>query len=282
MKPIVCLAVAVAGLTASSALAQTAEQQLVLNRVTLWVSRFVENYSNVVAEEVFVQETVAPRRRRTLRSDFLFVRFPGTTVWYSFRDTLEVDGKPLPDAGRMERMLKLFQEPPESAARRADEIAAASTKYNLMDVGSLNDPLRVLAYMQEGYRDRFRFIFGGIERDLGPTVRTIRFEEFARPTILRRGSSRSLDYPSFGLIWVDEPTGRVVKTELRPGRFAPLSISITTTFRVDERLGIDVPAEMRDLYLDRTGEFRGTATYGNFRRFQASATEQIDVPPTPR
>jgi hypothetical protein len=146
----------------------------------------------------------------------------------------------------------------------------------------LNDPLRVLAFLQEGYRQNFRFTFSGIDERVGPTVRVVRFEEFARPTILRRGASGGSDLPSHGLIWVDEPTGRILKTELRPGRFSSPAISIVTTFRHDPQLGIDVPATMEDMYPDRTGEMHGKATYGRFRRFQAQAREEIDVPPNPR
>jgi hypothetical protein len=193
---------------------------------------------------------------------------------------LEVDGKLLPAQGRGDRLAKLFLEPPQDARRRIEDIARAGAQYNLGEIGSLNEPLRVLAYMQVGYREQFRFIHSGIDEDLGPTVRTVRFEEMTSPTILRgRGNT---DSRSFGLIWIDEPTGRILKTELRPGRFTPATTRIVTTFRFDEQLGMDVPAAMEDLYPYSTGEIRGKATYGKFRRFQASVQETIDVPPSPR
>jgi len=275
-------ACAVVLLRAGSLSAQTEGQQQVLDRATAWVERFIDAYSNVVAEETYVQETTSPRRKRTLRSDYLFVRFPGSDVWHAFRDTLEVDGTLVPETGKAERMAKLFVEPPDSALRRAEEIARASARYNLVDIGTLNEPLRVVAFLQAEYRERFRFTFAGIDRDLGPAVRTVRFEEFKRPTILRRGSGAGTDLPSHGLVWIDEPTGRILKTELRPGRFTPASTIITTTFRFDDRLGIDVPAEMRDMYQDRTGEFRGVATYGRFRRFNVQTDADVNTPPPPR
>ena len=275
----VALAVAVALLSASRPQAQD-RRDAVLDRATAYVQRFIEAYANVVAEEIYVQQTTSPRRTRRLRSDYSLVRFPGSDEWHAFRDVLEVDGKLLPDEGRTERLTKLFVEPPENALRRIEEIARAGVRYNLTDIGTLNEPLRVLAYLQPGYRERFRFIFGGIEEDLGPAVREVRFEEFSRPTILR--TPRGTDTPSLGLVWIDEPTGRVVRTELRPGRFVPASTRIVTTFRFDELLGIDVPARMEDVYPDRTGEFVGTATYSRFRRFQARAEASIDVPAPPK
>lgn len=259
--------------------AQTS-RDAVLDRATAYVNRFIDAYTNVVAEETYVQETTSPRRKRTLKSDYSLVRFPGAEMWQGFRDVFEVDGKPVRVGDREERLARLFLEPPADAVRRVDEIEGASARYNIADIGTLNNPLRVMAYMQPHYRNRFRFVFSGIEKDLGPNVRTVRFEEVGRPTLLRRRSNT--DFPSYGLIWIDEPTGRIVKTELRPGRFTPAAIIITTTFRFDEQLGIDVPAEMRDLYPDRNGEVRGVATYGRFRRFNVQTDAKVDTPPAPR
>jgi len=158
--------------------AQNDAQQLVLNRATLYVHRFIDAYTNVVAEETYVQETTSPRRKRTLKSDYSLVLFPGAVMWQGFRDVFEVDGKPVQETDREARLARLFLEPPENLRRRIDEIDRASVKYNIVDIGTLNNPLRVIAYLQEHYRGRFRFIFAGIDNDLGPTVRTVRFEEF--------------------------------------------------------------------------------------------------------
>jgi hypothetical protein len=282
MRRLVIAAAGVLCLGSMPLAAQNDEQRLVLNRATLYVTRFIEAYTNVVAEEVYVQETTSPRRKRTLKSDYSLVRFPGAAMWQGFRDVFEVDGKPVQNADREAQLARLFLEPPESARRRIDEIDRASARYNLADIGTLNNPLRVLAFLQEHYRGRFRFTFSGIEKDLGPTVRTVRFEEFQRPTLLRSGSNGTIDLFSHGLLWIDEPTGRIVKTELRPGRFQNPSIIITTTFRFDETLGIDVPAEMSDVYPDRTGDVRGVATYGRFRRFNVQTDAIVPDPAVPR
>jgi hypothetical protein len=85
---------------------------------------------------------------------------------------------------------------------------------------------------------------------------------------------------------VNEITGRVVKTELRTGK-APSTALLTTTFGSDPVLRIDVPLEMRDLYLvGGTGssalatgdEYVGVAKYTRFRRFQVHVAEAIDTP----
>jgi len=250
--------------------AQDAKTEELLNRATSYVLQFVDQFSNVVAEETLVQQTTIPRRKRTIRSDFLLVRFPDDTEWQSFRDVGEVDGKPVRD--QQERLTKLFLEPSRDALRRASDIQRAGARYNLLDIGTLNNPLLAIAMLQDTYRSRFRFTLAGLEKDLGPRVRTVQFQEWSIPSILR-GNGNS-DILSRGLVWIEEETGRVVKTELRLGnRSSP--ISIITLYKFDEELGINVPVEMRDWYPDGSGEIRGVATYGRFRRFQVKTEEDV-------
>ena len=48
--------------------------------------------------------------------------------------------------------------------------------------------------------------------------------------------------------------------------------TITTTFGLDEKLGIDVPLDMRDFYALEDVEVRGVATYSRFRRIPVGPT----------
>ena len=246
--------------------AQSPALQDLLDKATAQVVEFVDKFSNVVAEEIYVQEMSRPRKKRTLRSDLALVMYPGATQWLVFRDVYEVDGKPVRGEAEQERITRLFLEPPASAVRRAAEIAQAGARHNLLDVGTINNPLLAIAMLQPHYRSHFRFNLAGLEKDLGSRVRTMRFQEFQRPTILKVNQANG-DLPVQGLMWIDELTGRVVKTELDFGlsRTPP---EVVTLFKFDEALGIDVPAEMRDWYPDAGGELRGVATYGKFRRFQ--------------
>lgn len=257
-------------LNAASGEAQSVKPDELLARTGVYIRQFVDQFSNVVAEEHLIQETTVPRRKRTIRSDFLLVRYPGDAEWLSFRDVAEVDGKPVRD--QQERLTKLFLEPSSDALRRASDLQSAGARFNLLDIGTLNNPLLAIAFLQDSYRSRFRFNLAGLEKDLGPGVRTVQFQEWQVPSILRGDSNR--DILSRGLAWIEESTGRVVKTELRLGnRSSP--ISIVTLYKFDDELGINVPVEMRDWYPDGTGEIRGVATYGRFRRFQVRTTEEV-------
>lgn len=243
-------------------------------KATAYSHQFIDRFSNVVAEERYEQAITVPRRKRLLLSDFLLVKYPGDTLWQTFRDVAEVDGKPVRD--RQDRMLKLFLEPSSSALRRASELQSASARHNLVNVGSLSNPLLVMAYLQAQYVTRFRFNLAGLDKKVGPNVRIARFVEFQRPTILRLDAATDLF--SRGLIWIEEDTGRVVKTELQLGNTMSM-IRVTTQFVFDDELGINVPTVMEDVYPSTPGgEFRGKATYGKFRRFEVKTEETIEKP----
>jgi hypothetical protein len=250
--------------------AQSPSVKELIPKATAYAHDFVDRFSNVVAEERYEQQITVPRRSRILMSDFLLVKAPGDEVWQSFRDVAEVDGKPVRD--RENRLTKLFLQPSSSALRRAAEIREAGARYNLIDVGTLSNPLLVVAFLQEQYVDRFRFNLAGLDRKLGADVRMVRFVEFVRPTVLKLNVNT--DIFSRGLIWIEEGTGRVVKTELQVGnQVAP--VRVTTLFTFDEELGINVPTTMEDWYPQGTGEFRGKASYGKFRRFEVRTQEAI-------
>jgi len=241
-----------------------------MSRTAKYVANFVDSFANIVAEEVLVQETTIPHRKRTLRSDYLFVRFPEDRAWTAFRDVFDVDGKPVRD--HEERVTKLLINPSDDANRRLADITRASARYNLLDIGTVNHPLLAMAFLQSFYQPRFRYIMAGLDKAVGPKVRKVQFQEFQSPTIIKGNSNA--DVFSYGLAWLDEETGRVAKTELRiGGRTSP--ISVITVFKYDETLGLDVPVEMRDWYPDRSGEIRGVATYGRFRRFQVTTKETV-------
>ena len=257
---------------AATSAAQAAPQNSVLDRTTEYVRTFVRGFANVVAEERYVQ-TANPNnpgpgpQRRLLLSDFLLVKGQRANDWYQFRDVREVDGRPVSDRDR--RLTELFLQPWDSAIRQAEGIGRDGARYNLVNVGAINFPLLALALFQPHYRDRLEFSIGRLERDGGRELRVISFRE-PEVTSTVIGGRRS-----FGRAWVDEATGRVMKTELQLRNSVQKFVyTITTSFVIDERLQLAVPAEMRDSYpgfLDTTG----VATYGNFRSFQVRTAEEV-------
>jgi len=251
--------------------AQNVQAKDLLPRVGDYIRNFIDSFSNVVAEEAYKQEIPSPRRKRQLKSDLMLVKYPGADGWLVFRDTFEVDGKSV--RSEPERLTKLFVEPPENALRRARQISEASAKYNLANIGTINQPLLVLALMQEVNHDRFRFTLGPMEKSMGPDIRVLQFQEFRTPTLIKLDGNA--DIFTTGLLWVEQASGRVLKTQLNVGRRGQ-GIEITTTFTHDPDLKIDVPLLLKEWYPDRNGgDITGEASYSRFRRFQVATEEEL-------
>ena len=280
-----------------------ADLEQLLARATWYSIDFVDKLSQVVAEERYVQDsTVAlatvpiigmgrgpasalnsqPRgtaKHRELRADFLIVKSSGD-MWSPFRDVFEVDHIPVRD--REERLAKLFLTNKPDRANSNDEnaraIAEESARYNLGAVQrTINNPVFALLFLQPDVRSHFKFTPGKPDRKAGDDVRVVEYVEELRPTVIRGGAGR--DMPAFGRFWIENATGRVVKAEVRV-EVSDVKANLTTTFRTDDRLGIDVPAEFHEDYDLRDGRVSGVASYSRFRRFQVNSSEELS-PPAP-
>lgn len=255
----------------------------VLNRASAYVSSFVASFSTVVAEEHYVQDSHpapvsgglgvgqwdAPKPRHIeTRSDFLFVRTDDVSSWLTFRDVFSVDGRAVRD--RQARLAHLFETPSRDALEQARRIAEESYRYSIGPRGrTLADPLLALIFLEPAFRSRFAFALAGIDTSHGGDVWIIKYEERARPTIVRDLDDRNA--PVSGRFWIEGATGRVVQTELkiRGGD------CVMTVFGHDERLQISVPVEMRDVAWVGETSVTGTATYSNFRRFDIHTEETV-------
>lgn len=256
----------------------------ILNHATEYVRGFVSEFSTVVAEEQYAQDShPAPEvgglgltrsfsqpapRHVELRSDFLFVRTDAQADWLTFRDVFSVDGREV--RNRHARLVNLFEDSHVDALEQAARIAQESFRYNLGPrQRTVANPLLALTFLEPGFRTRFSFSLGALDVDRGVDVWVVKFEERARPTIIRDADNR--DVPAGGRFWIDGASGRVTQTELklRGGD------RVMTTFGYDERLQLDVPAEMRDIAWIGQTSITGVATYSNFRRFQVVTSESV-------
>jgi hypothetical protein len=278
----------------------TAEGELeqLLARATWYSIDFVNKLSQVVAEERYIQDSSvalatvplpviggrggsplnsAPRgtsKHRELKADFLIVR-SSHEMWSPFRDVFEVDHIPVRD--REERLAKLFLgNKVASNDENARAIAEESARYNLGAVQrTINNPVFALLFLQPDVRPRFKFTPGKPDRKAGDDVLVVDYVEESRPTVIDGGSGR--DMPAFGRFWIENATGRVVKTEVRV-EVKEVKASLTTTFRADERLGIDVPVEFKEEYDLRDGRVSGVASYSRFRKFEVKSSEELAAP----
>ena len=237
-----------------------------MRKAGVYVDWFVRRFSNVVGEEDYEQRFSVASRRRTLKSEFMLVAYPGDAKHViTFRDIREVDGKPVRD--QQDRITRLFLQPFNSAVRRAQEIHREGLRLSV-DNGRVMDPLTVIGYLQPVYQSNFRVSRGGIAKELGPTIREVSLTPV-------QDRDKTLLKPARA--WVAEDTGAVVKTELRSG-FGVRSEITTTMFGMDPTLQMPVPVEMRDEMPRGRDDFIGVAKYSKFRRFTVRTDEAVDVP----
>ncbi|MBI3491120.1 MAG: SUMF1/EgtB/PvdO family nonheme iron enzyme [Acidobacteria bacterium] len=273
--------------------------EILLDRAAWYLDYFIDEFENVVAEEIYIQDSTvylpifspaggrggtAPppspadtnrARHRDLRSDFLLVKTPDTSALVPFRDVLSVDGVPVRD--RQERLARLFLHGDKDAMAQAEQIRDESARYNLGSLRStIGNPVLGLSVLQRGYQPRFRFSLGKEDKSVGPGVWTVDYKEVESPAMVRGEAGRDLF--AHGRLWIDATTGTVLKTELGVEQPSVRAI-IVTTFRVEERSAIAVPLEMREQYtLGNGNKVTTVASYGRFRRFDVSATEEVRTP----
>jgi hypothetical protein len=259
--------------------------ELLLGRSGWYVLDFLEKFSNVVAEETYLQDSSVPMqssallgrpgavaRNRRLKSDFLLVSVSTAQDWVPFRDVFEVDAQPIRD--REQRLARLFLKPSLDSLEQANRIQDESTRYNLGNMKrTVNNPVLGMVVMQADMQHRFKYALGKRDPKVGPNVWMIDYQENVRPSIVRGRSD--LDLFAHGRIWVEADTGRILKTEVLLEQ-PTLRARITASFRYDERFGIAVPYEMQEEYkFDNGTRVTAVATYERFRRFDVSTDENI-------
>ncbi|HVH26278.1 MAG TPA: hypothetical protein VM818_05950 [Vicinamibacterales bacterium] len=259
--------------------------ELLLGRAGWYVLDFLDKFSNVVAEETYLQDSSVPMqspaligrpgataRNRRLKSDFLLVSVSTAQDWVPFRDVFEVDAQPVRD--REQRLARLFLNPSLNSLQQANRIQDESARYNLGNMKrTVNNPVLGVVVLQADMQQRFKYSLGRIDPKVGPDVWVIEYQEDARPSIVRGRSD--LDLFAHGRVWVEAETGRILKTEVLLDQ-PSLRARITSLFRYDERFEIAVPFEMQEEYkFDNGTRVTAIATYERFRRFDVSTDENI-------
>jgi hypothetical protein len=253
----------------------------VLTRLNRYLTTYESELTTLVAEEHYEQSMQPADRglaasRRTLTSEFGFLRLPGRPEWLGLRDTFAVDGQPVPDhqRGRLDRLLTEGSNPRDLARRIVDENA----RYNLGGLArTINVPMLALDLLGQRNRGRLSFQKRGEEQLDGRTVWAVTFDERQRPTLVKTPDGR--DRPARGSALIDPADGSVLQTHLEfdDGRGgASPATAITVLYRREATLGLFVPYEMRELYRSRTTagtleEIDAVARYTNFRQFHTSA-----------
>ena len=268
----------------------------VVGRAAAYVEAYVDDLSNVVAEEDYQQTwrwRYGRRIRRRLVSELLLIRVGGEGQWVGFRDVVEVNGRELENRGS--RLVSLFVDDrtsidgESSALARARRISEESARYNVGGTHrTFNVPTYPLLFLHPANLDRF--YFEAMRTDRGgcggaATARNVRFEEVSYPTMTR--GFGDIDLPTRGRFCIDAESGRVLEAEFElrhpaMGERPSVDARARVSFGLDPRLNLWVPTEMRDRVLEQRGPVQvvmeGTGRYRNYRQFDVLVSENTDLP----
>ena len=279
-------------LAAAALRAQDPALDVVLARAAEYVAQYQEQLRGLVAEETYRQNVTRmaaarstdPRGRmsregRELKSDLLLVKLGDENFWMQFRDTFEVDKKPVRD--RDQRLARLFIEAKTGARAQAESIQQESSRYNLGPLmRTVNVPIMGLLFFERSVQPKLTFEqgkAGNVRRFAGlaepSAIWMIEFKETGKPTMVKGVNDR--DIPSHGRIWLDSRNGRILRTEMI-SEDTSLRAEINVAYKAEAGLELLVPGEMREVYTIRRNETRidGRATYGHFRRFTVATFEK--------
>ena len=282
-----------------------ADTRAIVARAVTYVAQFGQALGSVVATEDYRQElvgvaepagfappsiTIAPGiqvqpaapmtarigLRQTLRSSFLFVRFPDEQAWVGFRDVLEVNGRRVAgEAGGR----TTIERPGENSLDRWRRLSEESARYNIGSITrTLNVPTFALLVLHPENGERFSFTPATGDQPAASGTCDVAFQETGSPTIVRSGLGA--DMPTSGTFRLDAATGRVARSELIAGSStAGVALRASVLYDYDKRLQVWLPREMREEYLAQSGErLNCVARYTNYLRTEVTATVRPGEP----
>ena len=232
----------------------------VLKRAAAYVDTQADLLPQLVAEERTRQkqeprfrmdDVTVSRLERETWADFAWVRIEGLPDALGVRDVRAVDGQPVGNEGRLERLLRI---PMSERFAAVQKLLAESARYNLAPGSrNMNLPTFALFLLHRTLQPRFSFK----ERD--------------RPTVIR--GPRLENVFCQGRVWIDPATGEVRRTELRaqvgdPGDGFYTTYFLAVDFANEPSLQILLPRHLRERYETRMTIVTGDAEYVGYRRFQ--------------
>ncbi len=276
------MALVVAGpLTLPAGRAQEVDPEAVRSRMHAYLTAYEPRLSALVADEHFEQwpldnfmTGLVPGtykrdvfRLRILDSEVAFVSLPANAGWLGFRDVQRVKGKPV--ARRSRSLAELLVLETADARDRALALLLESARHNLGAPRTINLPSLPLELLH--LRNQARFVIDRATRDRVGDCDALRLDlvETVTPTLIQRPQGGNM--PSRVAAWVEIPTGRLCKAEVRT-RDAQLGVSkfeavVAVDFEHDATLDLTVPKRLREVFLmPPRGAGEGEATYSNYRR----------------
>jgi hypothetical protein len=235
-----------------------------LMRAGAYLAEYETKFSAVVSEEHYLQSSDRGREVTTARllSDVIIL-IVAQDEWIAFRDVFKVNGSSVRDHDK--RLEQLFLQSPSGAMAEAQRIMNESARYNVGTLRrNINVPTMALTYLRGPNQARSVFRRDGTDVVDGISAAVLAFKEQLKPTVIR---SATRDLPATGRFWIDETSGRVLKSELDV-RAESSAVKIVVTYGPAPNVDLWAPVSMKENYATTAGErIAGQATYSNFRQF---------------
>ena len=273
----------VAGLMIGTARAQA---QSPVERLDAYMLDYEAVLGTIVARELYRQsETVFPApessasrnvsfRNRTLESEVAFLRLPGDREWFGVRHVLRIDRRELTQ-GRS--LLDILKTPNADIQNTIRAIVKSSSQHNIGPARTVNMPTVPLELLHPRNRHRMTIDAGDSEVIAGVRTQELRYREHGGGALIRDADGTQM--VAQGSAWIQETTGELHRVTMRLVH-AQLAVQNRRTgdnelrvdFRFDRDVKVMVPVEMREEFeLRGGGQFKGRATYSDFRRFTTSS-----------
>ena len=259
---------------------QTAELDAVLQRATAYVTGYEAELGNLIGNEEYLQTWTngRPARKTSRRttSDVLIIQVG--KEWAALRKVNRVNGMKVQKTE--EGFGEAFGNTAADNSKRLVQMKTESGEHNLGDVvRDINSPTFALKVLRESEVWRFSFEHTGTEKVDGAAVWVIGFMERGLQTLVRGERGELLH--STGRLWVEQATGRVLKTEFRvenPYSKQPVRARTEVSYSRARTLDLLVPKTMTEHYDTAGSVIQCFADYSNFRRFEVNV--KFDFGPT--
>ncbi len=279
------IAVFTLALSALALRAQTPDLPATLAAAASYLRQFAHDIDGLVMEEDYFQQAQGQTlNARQLKSEYS-VLGDATVGWIEFRDTFEVDGKPVRD--RQTRVIELFSHPNPNALEQARRIVREGARFNLMPAGfaldrTINLPMSALYFLRGGNQHRSTFALDGSDRVDGHACTVVAFHETATPPLVGTPNNAMAS----GRFCVEPDSGRVLRSELRlePKKDNALVAAVIRVEYADvPAFTLWLPKRMDETYtithaVSRAdmGTMYGRASYSKFRRFNVAVEEKAE------
>jgi hypothetical protein len=185
----------------------------------------------------------------------------------TFRRVADVDGEP--PAEPPPSIVDTLADTSRPLDARIGELVRASAAFNLGDFErTINTPTFAPIVLRPAHARRVRFTREGEADIAGEPAVVVRFDETARPTIVRGRGRR--DVPMRGRLWLHRATGEVLRSALTMQVRGGLTATIDVDYGHDAGLAMRVPQVMRERYERRKHVVTTEARYTRYRRFTTS------------